>query len=316
MRLGRLWTRLLCAALGALAGLAVAAAAPSFDGTRAMQHIDDIMAWQPRSMGFAGHARTLEYLDAQLRADPHVDVVHQNWVELTADGHPMPMTNLVARLNPQLKRRVLLATHYDSIVRAYRDPDPARRSLPMPGANNSASGVALLLEMARVLSRTRPPLGVDFVFFDGEEGPLSLGAGDPNWRPLGSPYFVKHSGEFYSGELPRVALVFDMVCKRGLRLHPERSSLESAPQDVRALWAIGHRLAPDTFPDTSQGVVLDDQTALAGIGVPSMLLIDFDYEPWFNTTGDTQDKCSAESLQALGAAVSAFTIERLRAPQR
>jgi glutaminyl-peptide cyclotransferase len=308
----RLWIPTSCAALGMLAAFAFAAAAPSFDGGRALQHIQDLMAWQPRSMGSAGHARTLEYLDVQLRANPHMDVVQQNWAELMTDGHTVPMTNLIARLNPQLKRRVLLATHYDSIVRAYRDPDPARRSLPMPGANNSASGVALLLEMARALSRTRPSLGVDFVFFDGEEGPLSLGAGDPNWRALGSPYFVKHLSEFYGSELPKVALVFDMVCKRDLRLHPERASLESAPEDVRALWAIGHRLAPANFPDTPQSVILDDQIALAGLGVPSMLFIDFDYEPWFNTSGDTPDKCSAESLEAVGTVVQAFTIERLR----
>lgn len=303
-----------CWAVPALAAAAAAAPhdAAAFDAGRAMAHIHALMAWTPRSMGSAGHARTLEYIDAQLRAYPHVELVRQNWAELSADGQTIGMTNLIARLNPLVKERVLLATHYDSIVRAYRDPDPGRRSLPMPGANNSASGVAVLIEMARVLSHAQHPAGVDFVFFDGEEGPLSLGAGDRNWRALGSPYFVKHIGEFYAAQLPAVALVFDMVCKRDIRLHPERSSLESAPQDTAMLWEIGRKLAPDSFPAATQGVVLDDQTALAALGIPSILLIDFDYEPWFNTTSDTEDKCSQETLQAVGAVATAFTLKRLR----
>jgi len=296
----------------ALAADAPATEAPVFEAARAMAHIHALLTWSPRSMGAAGHTRTLEYLDAQLRADPHMDLSRQNWAELSADGSTMAMTNFVARLNPQLKNRVILATHYDSIVRAYRDPDAARRSLPMPGANNSASGVAVLIEAARVLSHARHPIGVDFIFFDGEEGPLSLGAGDRNWRALGSPYFAKHIGEFYSGKLPVAAVVFDMVCKRDIRLHPERSSLDSATPDIELLWGIGHKLAPANFPSSMQGIVLDDQTALAAVGIPSQLLIDFDYEPWFNTTGDTEDKCSLESLQAVGDVTTAFTMTRLR----
>jgi glutaminyl-peptide cyclotransferase len=287
--------------------------AGAFEAQRAMQHIHALLAWVPRSMGSPGHARALEYIEEQLRSDPHIELVRQNWAELAPDGQTTGMTNLIARLNPQLKQRVLLATHYDSIVRAYRDPDPTRRSLPMPGANNSASGVAVLIEMARVLSHERPPVGVDFIFFDGEEGPLSLGAGDRNWRALGSPYFGKHIGELYGSRLPELALVFDMVCKRDIRLYPERSSLESAPKGIEALWGIGKRLAPANFlisPPT--GVVLDDQTALAGLGIPSILLIDFNYEPWFNTTEDTEDKCSQESLQAVGGAATAFTLSQLR----
>jgi glutaminyl-peptide cyclotransferase len=277
-----------------------------------MAHVHALLAWSPRSMGAPGHAHALEYIDAQLRADPHMDLSRQNWVELSADGKTTAMTNLVARLNPQLEPRMILATHYDSIVRAYRDPDPSRRSLPMPGANNSASGVALLIETARVLSHAHHPVGVDFIFFDGEEGPLSLGAGDRNWRALGSPYFAKHLGEFYSGRLPEAAVVFDMVCKRDIRLHPERSSLESAPQDIERLWGLGHKLAAANFPSSTQGIVLDDQTALAAVGIPSLLLIDFDYEPWFNTSADTEDKCSPESLQAVGTVTTAFTLSRLR----
>jgi glutaminyl-peptide cyclotransferase len=285
---------------------------PAFDATRALGHIHALMAFTPRSMGAPGHEQTLAYIEAQLHATAHIQAQRETWAEMSFDGQTMGMSNLVARLNPQLKERMLLGTHYDSIVRAYRDPDTGRRSQPMPGANNSASGVAMLLELARVLSQAHPALGVDFVFFDGEEGPLSLGAGDPHWRALGSPYFARHASQFYPAQLPVAALLFDMVCKRDIRLHPERSSLESAPQDSAALWALGQQLAPANFPQTPQGTVLDDHTALAALGIPSLLLIDFDYEPWFNTTEDTEDKCSRESLQAVGSVASAFTASRLR----
>jgi glutaminyl-peptide cyclotransferase len=297
---------------GALAADAPPTDAPAFEAARAMAHVHALLAWSPRSMGAPGHARALEYIEAQLRANPHMDLSRENWAEVSSDGSTMAMTNLVVRLNPQLKVRIILATHYDSIVRAYRDPDASRRSLPMPGANNSASGVAVLIEAARVLSHARHPLGVDFIFFDGEEGPLSLGAGDRNWRALGSPYFAKHIGEFYGGKLPQAAVVFDMVCKRDIRLHPERSSLDSATQDIELFWGIGRKLATANFPSSMQGIVLDDQTALAAVGIPSLLLIDFDYEPWFNTTGDTEDKCSPESLQAVGNVTTAYAIARLR----
>jgi glutaminyl-peptide cyclotransferase len=303
-----------CLPLGSPAAGAPPADVPGFDAARAQSHIHALLGWSPRSMGAPGHARTIDYIDAQLRADAHMDLSRQNWAELAADGSTLAMTNIVARLNPQLSARLILATHYDSIVRAYRDPDPARRSLPMPGANNSASGVAVLIEAARVLSRARHPVGVDFIFFDGEEGPLSLGAGDRNWRALGSPYFAKHIREFYPGKLPVAAVVFDMVCKRAIRLHPERSSLESAPRDIQQFWDIGQRLAPEHFPSSVQAVVLDDQTALAALGIPSFLLIDFEYEPYFNTTADTEDKCSAETLQAVGDVTLAYTVSRLSRP--
>ncbi|MGH8232344.1 MAG: M28 family peptidase, partial [Steroidobacteraceae bacterium] len=166
----------------------------------------------------------------------------------------------------------------------------------------------VLLESARVLSHSPDSgVGVDFVFFDGEEGPLSLGAGDPHWHALGSPYFAAHIENFYAGRRPQAAVILDMVGKRGLKLQPEAASLQSARTQVQSLWHIGSSIAPAVFVDgPTIGPIGDDQIALARLGIPSLLLIDFDYSPWYNTTRDTPDKCSADSLQAVGRTLVQF----------
>src|SRR6202041_2710035 len=146
----------------------------------------------------------------------------QSWSSDIAGQHHA-MTNIIAPIDPDAPRRMILGTHYDSIIRAYADKE--HPEAPMPGANNSASGVALLLETARALSTLPPPpVGVDFVFFDGEEGPKSLGEGDREWRPLGSPYFAQHLEDFYPNAKPEQAVLFDMVCYKNLELNEEQTS--------------------------------------------------------------------------------------------
>lgn len=271
-----------------------------WDGQRAMAVIGDLLRFTPRSMETAGHQQTIDFIKAELaktKADP---ATLQRWVFRTDDGKPFAMTNIIARFQPSNPRRVIVATHYDSIVKAYRDakhPDA-----PMPGANNSSSGVAVLLETARVLSLLpEPPVGIDFVFFDGEEGSKSLGAGDPDFAPIGSPYFAAHLRDFYPAKKPEKAAVFDMVCDRDLHLKPDPSSIASAGADVKKFWTIGIATAPLSFDAKPLPYAMsDDHTALAEAGIPSFLVIDFEYEPFYNTTQDTLDKCSAKSLEAVG----------------
>jgi Zn-dependent M28 family amino/carboxypeptidase len=286
-----------------LAGVATGfAQAPDpylWSGQRALADIAKQLSFGRRSLDQPGHEKTLRYIEQEM-ARLGIKTQRQHWADQGARG-THNLTNLVARFDPANPRRLILGTHYDSIARAYADkktPDA-----PMPGANNSASGVALLLETARVLSAapSRPPVGVDFVFFDGEEGPVSLGAGDPQWQALGSPYFVQHLNDFYPQAKPLAAAIFDMVCYRDLRLPAEPSSVAYARSEVEKFWSIGNAAAPRIFvPQVSASPVYDDQNALADAGIPSFLVIGFDYAPWFNTTQDTIDKCSAASLEAVG----------------
>jgi glutaminyl-peptide cyclotransferase len=271
-----------------------------WDGQRAMADIAEQLRLTPRSLDTAGHQKTIDFIKAELGKTSVEAVTEQRWVFTDAGGNRHAMTNVVARFQASNPRRVIVGTHYDSIVRAYRDAD--RPNAPMPGANNSASGVAVLLETARVLSKLpAPPTGVDMIFFDGEEGPKSLGAGDPQWMAIGSPYFAEHLKDYYPAARPEQAIVFDMVCDRDLQLKPEPSSLVSARAEVQKYWSIGAAIAPSSFvPKITNYPISDDHSALAEAGIPSFLVIDFEYEPFFNTTQDTIDKCAAASLEAVG----------------
>jgi Zn-dependent M28 family amino/carboxypeptidase len=271
-----------------------------WDGQRAMAHIADLLRFTPRSMGEPGHQKTVDYIKAAMAKSAADAVLTQSFTAKGDDGKTIPLTNIIARFQVQNPRRVIVATHYDSIIKAYRDaksPDA-----PMPGANNSASAVAMLLETARVLSLSpKPDIGIDMIFFDGEEGPKSLGAGDPTWRPLGSPYFVTRLKDYYPTRKPEKAVDFDMVCDKDLKLQPEPSSLNSALPEVKKFWSIGSKIAPQAFsPERTAYPISDDHTALQQAGIPSFLVIDFDYEPYFNTTQDTIEQCSAQSLEAVG----------------
>ncbi len=300
---------LVAAAIAAAAGLRFgapdrAAADPVpvevWSGDRAMVDIAALLKFTPRSMDAPGHEQAIGYIESELAKTPFTAVRRQRWTYRSDDGADHAMTNVIARLEPGNPRRIIVATHYDSIVRAYADT--GHPDAPMPGANNSASGVALLLETARALGRLPPPpVGIDMIFYDGEEGPKSLGAGDPHWEALGSPYFTEHLSDFYPGRKPESGVVFDMVCYRELQLKPELTSVLYARAQTSKFWNIGSTIAPSVFLRTTTPYpVSDDQTALTQAGIPSLLVIDFEYDPWFNTTQDTIDKCSAASLADVG----------------
>ncbi len=289
-------------ALG-LAAPALAQAPPpdvsQWQGQRALADIDTLVGFGPRAMDVPGHRKTIDMIVAEMKK-LGVTAHEQSW-NSTVAGQTHAMTNVIASMYPDAKRRIILGTHYDSIIRAYADKQ--RPDAPMPGANNSASGVAVLLETARALDmqRTPPGIGVDFIFFDGEEGPLSLGAGDPHWQALGSPYFTEHLAETYPETKPEQAVIFDMVCWREMKLHPEQASLLYAADQIDKYWNIGRTFAPAFFNQqpTAQPI-FDDQIALNDIHIPAFLVIGFEYDPWFNTTEDTPDKCSAAALNGVG----------------
>jgi hypothetical protein len=148
-------------------------------------------------------------------------------------------------------------------------------------------------------------VGVDIVFFDGEEGEENLGEEGVTWSPLGSEYFAEHIEEFYDGELPIVGVVIDMVCDRDLKISQERTSVKNAKKWVDLFWDIAGEIDEGVFQKNIGQEIRDDHTALNRIGIPSFLVIDFEY-PYFHTTQDTIDKCSGESLEKVGYAVLNF----------
>ncbi len=274
---------------------------PFIDGNEILAVIDQQLRYGPRSMGAPGHESVQKFLIAEMKERTN-DVITQSWDYAGTDGKTHTLTNIIGRLYPTQERRIILATHYDS--KRFADKDRLYKDQPVPGANDSASGVAVLVELARILGNSQviPSVGIDIVFFDGEEGDIHQGSDYSNWKPLGSTYFSEHLSELYKNNKPISALVLDMVCDKDLRIYKEHSSVQNAQAQVDSFWNSAKKIDSRVFQDTVAHSTQDDHTPLNQIGVPSFLLIDFEYPP-YHTTGDTLDKCSAKSLETVARAV-------------
>ncbi len=268
------------------------------DGDEMLALIAQQLRYGPRHPGTQGHEDVKNFIASEMRAvTPNVQTQSFPYNEYT-------LTNIIGRLYPERERRIILATHYDS--KKFADRDKKHKEQPVPGANDSASGVAVLLSIARVLgtSEKTPDIGIDFVFFDGEEGPPDLRA-PADWTPLGSTYFAENLDAMYPGEKPVSAVVLDMVCDKNLKIHKEISSVRDAPQQVEQFWNIARRVNPKVFRNSIKYEILDDHTPLNKAGIPSILVIDPKYGP-FHTTKDTLDQCSGESLKTVAYAVWSY----------
>jgi len=294
VRTGFLTTAAIAALLIAVSGCRIAGSAepPPFDGPRAFSLLERQVAFGPRIPGTDTHTETAEWLAGQLR-DLCPNVSMQRFTD-EFDGRSVDMTNIIASFYSGKRERVLLCAHWDSRPKADRDPDPTLWTQPVPGANDGASGVAVLLEMARILAEHEPPVGVDIVFFDGEDGG-SYGDND-TWL-LGSRYFAAAMPDGYR---PRWAVLLDMIGDRDLSLTRDANSRYGAPDLWRRLQDEAGK-AGVSFSER-ETVVIDDHVPLIERGIPAIDLIDFDY-PWWHTVADTPDKCSPESLEKIGTIV-------------
>lgn len=263
----------------------------TFSGERAYQDVVYQVGLGPRTPGSEAHRATLAYIQGELLACGwSVDIQQTTFAN-------QPVSNLVAR-HGMGRPWIILGAHYDSRLLADRDPDPALRTQPVPGANDGASGVAVLLEIARALPRN---LGGSLwlVFFDAEDnGNL------PGWDwILGSQAFV--SG---LAEKPDAAVIIDMIGDADLNIYRE---LSSDPALVTELWssaaAEGYQ---DQFIDLAKHTILDDHTPFLKAGIPAVDIIDFEY-PYWHTTQDTPDKVAPASLSAVGETLIAWLEMRL-----
>ncbi len=266
-------------------------AAPAFDAQRAYRDLVKQCDFGPRLPNTPAHQQCADWLVAQLR--PLADSVTRQQFTATVAGKPLRLTNIIATLNPRGAEHVLLAAHWDTRPIADQDPDPKKRAWPVLGANDGASGVAVLLEVARALKAHPPRQKVTIVLFDGEDyGP---GADD---MFLGSSYFAKHC----QGTLPHWGVLLDMVGDKDLCLPVEATSQQRAPQVVARLWNAAARAAAPAFVRSIGPAILDDHIPLLDRGIPCIDVIDIDYPAW-HTTADTPDKCSPASLAQVGRTV-------------
>ena len=264
-----------------------------FDGESAFRYLERQVAFGPRVPGTEAHRRMGEWLDSLLRERADTVVV-QRWEHVTRAGDTLPMANFIARFNPGAEQRLLFLAHWDS--RPTADGPASRDStVPVPGANDGASGVALLLGVADVLHRAPPAIGVDLLFVDGED------YGDFTETPtdvlIGSRYYAAHQ---VPGPAPLYAVLFDLVADKDLQIYQEGNSLVGAPEVVNLVWEAARRVGHGgTFVESPRHTLIDDHLELQKVGIRAIDVVDFDYPAW-HTPEDTIDKVSAASLQIVG----------------
>jgi Zn-dependent M28 family amino/carboxypeptidase len=252
--------------------------AASFDGFRAYADVQTQVAFGPRTPGSAGHAQIREWMRTELESAGWEVEVH----ETTRMGHPI--YNVIAKRGGD-SPEIILGAHYDTRFFADEDPDPALRDQPVPGANDGASGVAVLMELARTLPEDTDPIWL--VFFDAEDNGRIEGW---DWI-LGSRAFVDEIPVH-----PRAVVIVDMIGDADLNIHLERNSDKTLRAEI---WGTAERLGyGDVFINTEKYSMIDDHSPFLAAGIPAVLLIDFDY-PYWHTTQDTADKVSPESLRAV-----------------
>jgi glutaminyl-peptide cyclotransferase len=265
---------------------------PRFDGQRAFTHLLEQCQFGPRNPGSEGHQKAKKYFLDKLSQHSNFvniqDFVHSNQEQKAK----FKMTNIIASFYPEKTERVLLCAHWDTRPFADHDPDTTRRAEPILGANDGASGVAVLLEVARVMSQKEPLWGVDIVLFDGEDGGAE---GDLDGFCLGSKYFAKNKGSYQ----PKFGILLDMIGDKDLTIYREGYSSRYAKMIVDPVWSRTEELGFLCFKDSVKYFVYDDHVPLLAAGIQVIDLIDFDYTFW-HTTSDTPDKCSPESLQKIG----------------
>lgn len=268
-------------------------AAREFDGQRAFTYVERQMAFGPRIPGTAGHRQTGDWLLAELRARADTVVV-QAFTQRTAKGATLELRNFFARFRPEATERILFVAHWDTRPKADRSPNLGQQQLPVPGANDGASGVAVLLGVADALKARAPGMGVDLLFVDGEDyGDFS----DSTETLLGSRYFAAHLPPAYT---TLFAVVFDMVGDKDLQILQEGHSTSGAPEVVQRVWRTAGDLGYGRVFVSRVGEALtDDHVPLQQAGIRAIDVIDFDY-PYWHTTEDTIDKVSAASLQIVG----------------
>ncbi len=281
----------LALAVAAEAGHGPVLANRTFDGPRAYRDLVQQCDFGPRVPGTEAHAQCAQWLAQQLYSAAD-GIVRQ---EFTAEvkGKQLPLTNIVADFNPVGRRRILLCAHWDSRPAADCDPHLANRNRPIAGANDGASGVAVLLEIARALKRRPPKQRVTIVLFDGED----YGPGANNMF-LGSRFFARH----WTDPPPAWAVLLDMVADRDLRLPMEALSQQKAPAVVDRIWGAAERAGASAFVREHGPYVFDDHVFLLAKGIPCIDVIDFDYPHW-HTLADTPDKCAPASLEQVGKAL-------------
>lgn len=280
-----------------------------FDGQRAYDYLNDLCALGPRVSESEGMRAQQQMLTAHFKKLGGQVRLQKFRVRHPETGAAVSMANIVVEWHPERRERILLCTHYDT--RPFPDQDRHNPRGLFLGANDGASGTALLMELAHQMADLDGELGVDFVFFDAEEFVFQEGR-DPYF--VGSEYFATN----YATQKPsfryRWGVLLDLVADADLQIYPDRQSMswDDTRPLVQAIWDTAKRLGVREFVFNKRFDVLDDHVKLHNIGkIPCCDVIDFNYPVW-HTQQDTPERCSALSLAKVGWVVQEWLRQAVR----
>lgn len=293
-------------AVGGTAQAATSLAAgvvPAFSGERALALIRTQCALGPRTPGSPGNANLRRMIVQTAESAGLTAVTLCFPVPLGPGGTTIEACNIVVSAGRTGGERLWLGAHFDTRPWADRDPVPARRNQPVAGANDGASGTAVLLHLIELLGASAPPQGVDLLFFDAED---SGQAHDVAGFCLGSRQLVDTRGDFghpLSTGTPRGLILLDMVGESGACIPQEGYSFDQAPEWSAAVFARATALGLSVFEAVPGVRVFDDHVPFLGAGIPAVDLIDFEYPQW-HTGDDTPARCSSATLSQVGRLVT------------
>lgn len=276
---------------------------PLFSSNNAYQYIGEQLNFGPRVPNSGGHRQAIQYFNDHFRETAGNRAVYVQSFETEVYGDTLNLYNLVAAFGTQHSDRILLAAHWDTRPRAEEDPnDP---DSPIPGADDGASGVAVLMELANIFAENELPIGVDIILFDGED------YGEPEDLEnyfLGSRYWSNNPP--VPGYSPRFGILLDMVGGQNATFLKEGYSMQYAPRLVDEVWSIAEEFGHGhLFVDERGGRIADDHMIVnQKTGIPMINIIHHSigptgqvrFPPYWHTHNDDIDIIDQDVLQAVG----------------
>lgn len=281
---------------------------PKFNADSAYAYCAAQCEFGPRTMNSDAHEKCGKWI-ADKFTQMGCEVELQQGALKGYDGTMLNSTNIIARYQPNATRRILLCAHWDSRPWADNDPDEANWRKPIIAANDGASGVAVMLEVARLLSLTDSlNLGVDFVCFDAEDWGIPQWENrhdDSSWA-LGAQYWARNYK--FKGAKPKFGILLDMVGGQGAQYHPEDYSMRYASDVVRMVWNAAEAVGYGSyFPRKNGGAVTDDHIPVNQAGIPTIDIIPYypngSFSPTWHTVNDDMAHIDINTLRAVGQTI-------------
>ena len=281
---------------------------PEFDKDNAFRYLVEQCEFGPRNPNSNGYKQCLDYLQKTLSGFADTILLQPFVLDDLVNEESYDLTNIIARFKVDEPEQLLIGAHWDTRPWADEDPEPEKRNDPIIGANDGASGVAVVLELARILNASPPPIGVTLVLFDGEDMGRS---GIPKSYAQGSLAFAKD----LPIEKPDEAIILDMIGDAELHIPIERFSYQQNRKLVKKLWGLAKELSLDAFESRIVHTIYDDHVPLwTEAEIPAIDIIDFNYpnsySNYWHTTQDLPENCSAESLGQVGTLLAHYIYGR------